>query len=811
MTELSIGANLAWQIAAQEAASACREFIEPEHILIGIFSLEKILDQPEKAGFDPASWQELQTEQDSIEEILQINDIDSTKRIFLAHCAKIRRTMRTQLGKGDYIRTERTVHRSAACKQIFQRACEFAESSTKVTSINLLLAILEQPSKAITSVFEIEKIDMNDLCKQATAKNNKPNLNDYQPLKVHIGDKNQAQSGTNYLDRYGRDLTQAAKEGKLGPFIGRRPELLQIIQTLARRSKNNPVLVGEAGVGKTAVVEALALRVVTGKDSEILSGKRIIELNLGALTAGTQYRGEFEERLDNILKEAQSHKEVILFIDEIHNLVGAGSVGDGSMDAANIIKPALARGELCCIGATTIGEYRRYIEKDSALERRFEKIIINEPSLDETVEILKGLRLKLEEHHHVRITDQAIQAAVELSIRFDGDHQLPDKALDLVDKAGARTRVPLLSMRPGGKITGDSKAIGEVTELSIAQMLSEKMGIPLEIVTGHMDKMKKPRLMELETYLKTRIIGQDAAVQRVCQRILLSQTGLAEKRGPLAVFLFLGPSGVGKTELARSLAGFLFGSDSDMIRLDMSEYMEEYSVSKMIGSPPGYIGYEEEGQLTSQLRTKPYSVVLLDEIEKAHPRVFDLFLQVFDAGRLTDSKGRTADAKNAIFIMTSNISADKHADMGFMPSGQDENTVLQAIAKHFRPEFINRIDDQIIFRSLNEEDIKKILKPMLVEICQSLEKQYHVSLQLDEQAANLIARAGYNPEYGARELHRTVEKYVQIPLSELILSGKLTAGSQWHLVRKGEDLEFLSDKKNEKGNGKDNNSSQKVD
>ncbi|MCX6035137.1 MAG: ATP-dependent Clp protease ATP-binding subunit, partial [Chloroflexi bacterium] len=414
-------------------------------------------------------------------------------------------------------------------------------------------------------------------------------------------------------------------------------------------------------------------------------------------------------------------------------------------------------------------------------------------------EILKGPRQKWEQHHQVRITDQALQAAVEFSIRFDGDHQLPDKAIDLVDKAGARTRVPLLSKRPGSKRVGDSKVVGEVSEITIAQVLSEKMGVPLEVITGHMVGMKKSRLLELEAFLKTRIIGQDDAVKRVCQRLLMEHTGLTGRRGPLAVFLFLGPSGVGKTELARSLAMFLFGSDSDMIRLDMSEYMEEHSTAKLIGSPPGYIGYEEEGQLTGQLRTKPYSVVLLDEIEKAHPRVFDLFLQVFDDGRLTDSKGRTADAKNAIFIMTSNISSEKHANMGFMPPAEIENDVLHEVAKRFRPEFINRIDDQIVFRSLGEEDIRKIVKPMLAEICQTLQKQYKVTLQVDEQAEILLAQAGFNPQYGARELHRTVEKYIQIPLSELILSGKLVEDSQWKLVRKGEDLEFCPVKQTESG------------
>jgi ATP-dependent Clp protease ATP-binding subunit ClpC len=471
-------------------------------------------------------------------------------------------------------------------------------------------------------------------------------------------------------------------------------------------------------------------------------------------------------------------------------LVGAGQTGDGSMDAANLIKPALARGELRCIGATTISEYRRNIETDPALERRFEKIIVNEPSRDEAIEILKGLRHKWEEHHQARFTDQALQAAVDLSIRFDGDHQLPDKAIDLIDKAGARTRIPILSMMVGDKTVSGTHVNGEVTEMTVARVLSEKIGVPLDIITGHLESGEKSRLLELEAFLKKRIIGQDKAIARVCKRLIMAHAGLAERHGPLAVFLFLGPSGVGKTETARSLAEFLFGDEANMIRLDMSEYMEEHSFSKMIGSPPGYIGHEEEGQLTGQLRTKPHSIVLLDEIEKAHPRIFDLFLQVFDDGRLTDSKGRTADARNAIFIMTSNITADKQAELNFLPSKQTENEILHEVAKRFRPEFINRVNEQIVFQSLGQEEVQKILSPMLEEIQQSLQMQYQVNLQIDEQAEIFLAQAGYSPQYGVRELRRVVEKLIQIPLSELILAGKLVKDSQWQLVRQGEDLVF---------------------
>ena len=461
------------------------------------------------------------------------------------------------------------------------------------------------------------------------------------------------------------------------------------------------------------------------------------------------------------------------------------SISDGSMDAANLMKPALARGELCCIGATTIDEYRRYIESDPALERRFEKIIVAETSPEEALEILKGLRPKWEEHHHTKITDQALQVAVDLSIRFDSEHQLPDKAIDLVDKAAARTRVPLLSMRAvdQGKKAANPSLFAEVTEVTIAEVLSEKVGIPLEITSGHLEGQEQSRLLELEAFLKSRLIGQDQAVEIVSQRLMMAHAGLNRRRGPLAVLLFLGPSGVGKTELARLLTEFLFGSQANMIRLDMSEYMEEHSSSKLIGSPPGYIGYNEEGQLTGKLRTHPYSVVLLDEIEKAHPRVFDLFLQLFDEGRLTDAKGRTADGRNAIFIMTSNLASGKDQGMGFgVHNSQDGQAAdFSELKTRFRPEFLNRIDEQIVFRSLDEDDVSRILTPMLSEIKMNLLEQHNAALAFTPEAVNFLVREGYDPQYGARELKRTLERHVQIPLSRLILSGELATSGSWRV------------------------------
>ena len=428
-------------------------------------------------------------------------------------------------------------------------------------------------------------------------------------------------------------------------------------------------------------------------------------------------------------------------------------------------------------------------------------MIVNEPSPGEALEILRGLRPKWEEHHGVRIADGALAAAVNLSLRFDRDHQLPDKAIDLVDKAGARMRVPMLSMMagpaPGGETFLDEPGLSpggaEVTEMTIAQVLAEKLGLPLEIVADRLAGSEQPRLLELEPFLRKRIIGQDRAVERVCQRLLMAHAGLAKRRGPLAVFLFLGPTGVGKTEMAKALAEFLFGGEGEMIRLDMSEYMEEHSTAKLIGTPPGYIGHEEEGQLTGRLRTRPYSVVLLDEVEKAHPRVFDLFLQVFDDGRLTDAKGRTADARNAIFILTSNIMpADRHIGFGREEAAEARDAVLDEVRRRFRPELINRLDEQIVFRSLDKGDVAEILRPMLREIADRLKEEHQVTLTFSDEATHFLAQAGYSPQYGARELRRAVEKHVQMPLSRMILSGELRKNSQWRVSVEDEALAFLS-------------------
>jgi ATP-dependent Clp protease ATP-binding subunit ClpC len=784
MNELSVGAVATWQLAAWEAVWGKHQYVEKEHLLCAICSLQKVLDA-ENVNLDDAARDALEDEQNNLLGILRTSGIDPVR---------FRRRLRAAMPRGVFERTEKVVHRSAECKQVFRDAGAFAVTAREVNCLHLLAAILRNPGSGIASVLAELKADAQDLLRRIAVKA-VPKAEDDDEAQ---GEKRTEGDDTRYLNRYGRDLTRLAREGKLGPFIGRRKELLQVIQTLARKTKNNPVLVGEAGVGKTAIVEALAVRIAQGKNPEVLGGKRIVELSLGALVAGTKYRGEFEERLTRIIAEVRTHPEVIIFIDEIHTLIGAGSAG-GSLDAANIMKPALASAELRCIGATTIAEYRRYVESDPALERRFEKIIVAEPSRDEAIEILRGIRAKLEEHHHVRIADQALEAAVDLALRFDTDHQLPDKAIDLIDKAAARTRVPLLSMGPAEAVKGEGRneivADQEVSDHTVAEVLAEKMDLPLEIVREGRAGMPQSRLLELEIGLRERIKGQDEAIRRVCQRLMMAHAGLARRRGPLAVFLFLGPTGVGKTELARALAELLFGSAAGLIRLDMSEFMEQHSVAKLVGSPPGYIGHDEEGQLTGKLRTKPYSVVLLDEIEKAHPRVFDLFLQVFDDGRLTDAKGRTADARNAIFIMTSNILTEKEAakHAGFIqPPGKDsESSLPSELLRNFRPEFINRIDEQIVFRHLNEEDIRSILKPMLEEICSKLLEQHRVTLEVSRDAEELVVRTAFSPAFGARELRRTVERLLEVPLSQLILTGQLGQHTRWQVVVRDVRLQII--------------------
>ncbi len=750
MKSFSTSVDVAWQIAVREASAAGSQFIEKEHVVIGIMSLPKVnAGAPDDMQLDRSQWNAVRAEWAALSDVFSAVSLNTTS---------YRRGLRKKLDKGTHNHnTEKVIHRSPECKAFFKIADALSRDSSEVSALHLLAAIVGEPGAALGSLLTADNIKPSELKKQLIERA-------AQGFKVPVEEGPQEDKPKSFLKKFGRDMTQLAEEGKLGPFIGRRDELLQVVQTLARNTKNNPVLVGEAGVGKTAIVEALALRVKDGKVPDFLKGSRIIELNMGVLVAGTSYRGEFEERLTKIIQEATAQKEVVLFIDEIHTLIGAGKLS-GGMDAAQILKPALARGDMRCIGATTISEYRKHIESDAALERRFEKVMVEVPSRDECIEMLKGLRGKLEKHHGCLIDDDAITSAVDLSIRFDSDHRLPDKAIDLLDRAGAREQAPRLTMG------GLPDNMGTIKAAAIAEMLAVKVGIPTDVISGHLSGNFKAHLQGLSERLKQRVIGQTEAIDKVSQRLVMVYTGISSRKGPLAVLLCLGPSGVGKTELAKSLAYELFGSDNAMIRLDMSEYREEHSTSKLIGSPPGYVGYDDEGQLTGKLRTKPYSILLLDEVEKAHPKVFDLFLQLFDEGRITDAKGRTVDATNCIIILTSNIKPTKEKRLGF--GAKDDAPQIDDIPElkqFFRPELLNRIDEQILFNALDKNDIQEILAPMLAALCQRLKDQHNIDLEIDDQARALLIENGYKPALGARELRRTVERLLEAKLAERLLS-----------------------------------------
>jgi ATP-dependent Clp protease ATP-binding subunit ClpC len=637
--------------------------------------------------------------------------------------------------------------------------------------------------------------------------------------------KLERRSSTPTLDKFSRDLTELARQGKLDPVIGRAKEIETVIEILSRRKKNNPVLIGEPGVGKTAIVEGLAQRIVRGEVPEILRNKRLVELNVNSLVAGTKYRGEFEERVKAILDEILAHQdELILFIDEIHAIVGAGQA-EGGMDLANAFKPALARGELHLIGATTLNEYQKYIEKDAALERRFQPVFIAEPTVEQTIQILRGLRDRFEAHHKVRITDEAIVAAAELSDRFITGRYLPDKAIDLIDQAAARVRIQATS-RPAevqeleaqlqelkreldyatsrkqfdrakeleARIKETEKALEEATEKwkksvasevpevraeHVAEIISRLTGIPVSELTQE----ERERLLKLEEKLHERVVGQDEAVRAVAAAVRRSRAGLKEKHRPIATFLFLGPTGVGKTELAKALAWAVFGDEDALIRLDMSEYMERHTVSRLIGAPPGYVGYEEGGQLTERVRRRPYSVILLDEIEKAHPDVHNILLQVFDDGRLTDGKGRTVDFSNTIIIATSNLGSELIQRNLSAPPGQKlsyeelKEKLMEILRRHFRPEFLNRIDEIIVFHALTKEQIKDIVKLQLERV-KRMARGQGIELEFDESLVEHLAEVGYRPEFGARELRRKIQTEVENPLAEALLSGEFSRGDQ---------------------------------
>jgi ATP-dependent Clp protease ATP-binding subunit ClpC len=782
-SKISAGASKAWDLAAEEAARSRQRFIEKEHLLMGILSLDKAM---EAAG--EAELITLKAEHDAVQNVLEGACSGPSPAMAL------RRALRRSLGGEDSGPDRRMIHRSDECKSIFRRARALSRSKGKVTSMHLLAAVLERHSPVIEAALAGMGASAGDLLEPAEAwiaiiegggLFSSKDIKDTYNVVAEWIERGKGLKNGGYMEKYGSDLTKEALSGRLGPFYGRKKELLQLIQVLGRRAKNNPVLVGEAGVGKTAIVEALAARIARGKDSHVLGGRRIIELSMASLLASTKYRGDLEERLTRVLDEAIADPAIILFIDEIHTIVGAGRSDGAAMDASGIFKPYLSRG-LRCIGTSTIAEYHRYIEADPALERRFETILVKEPCREEALAILDALRPKLEEHHGVRILDDALAAAADLSMRFDADHMLPDKAVDLLDTACSGARTPSLSMNSMEELRK------EVDGRVVAETMAIRSGLPLDIVAGH-DLRPSSRIMGLEPFLRSRLAGQDEAVERISKRLMVAYSGLERRAGPLAVFLFMGPTGVGKTETARLLAEFLFGSGSEIIRLDMSEYAEESSVAKLIGSPPGYVGYEEEGLLVRMLRARPYTVVLFDEVEKAHPRVFDIFLQLFDEGRITDSKGRTADARNAIFVMTSNIVPDAGISYDEMESGVRRKRKNGAGLEIFRPELVNRIDELIVFKPLDLGAVRRLLKNSLQETLAELEQKHHVSLRMSEGAETFLARAGYSPEYGARELRRTVRQFVYVPLSGLILSGRLAKHKKWLAVYDESGISIVPD------------------
>jgi ATP-dependent Clp protease ATP-binding subunit ClpC len=669
------------------------------------------------------------------------------------------------------------------------------------------------------------------------------------PPAAPTAERRADKSKTPVLDNFGRDLTKLGMEDKLDPIVGREKEIERVAQVLSRRKKNNPVLIGEPGVGKTAIAEGLALRIVQKKVSRVLHDKRVVTLDLAALVAGTKYRGQFEERMKAVMNELEKAKDVILFIDELHTIVGAGGAS-GSLDASNMFKPALARGDLQCIGATTLDEYRQYIEKDGALDRRFQKIMVDPTSVDETIQILRNIKHKYEEHHNIRYTDKALDAAVRLSDRYITDRYLPDKAIDVLDEAGSRVHlsnihVPKQILELEGEVEKirqsknsvvknqnfeeaarlrdlekkhlsdlelakrewelkSQETVYEVDEETMADVVAMMTGIPVNKIA----QSESDKLLRMEKALTGVIVGQDEAILKLCKAIRRTRAGLKDPKRPIGSFIFLGPTGVGKTEMAKALAKYLFDSEESLIRIDMSEYMEKFSVSRLVGAPPGYVGYEEGGQLTEKVRRKPYSVVLLDEIEKAHPDVFNILLQVLDDGLLTDSLGRRVDFKNTILIMTSNIGARDIKATGGFGFGADtpkdhyksmKNTIEDAVKRVFNPEFLNRIDDTIVFHSLEREHINKIIDIQLKELVKRM-AQLEINIQLTKQAREFLVDKGFDPAFGARPLRRALQKYIEDPIAEDILRNKFGQGSlvKVRLNKKTETLKFAEGAKRPK-------------
>lgn len=792
-------ANKALNLAIESAEEMRHNYVGTEHILYGLVK--------EGSGVAATALNECGVTEDTLREKLE--SINGTMSL-------------VELTPDDFTpRTKRVL-----------RAAVIISSKTGYTYVgteHLLLAILSESDSYAVAFLEELGVSVERLA-QAVSKGMQGGADDGFGGFENESAPNGSQKGGSALDKFGRDLTQAAKNGEIDPVIGREKEIQRVIQILSRRTKNNPVLIGEPGVGKTAVAEGLALEIAKGNVPEILKDKRVVSLDLTGMVAGAKYRGDFEERIKAAIDEVKKSKNTILFIDELHTIVGAGAA-EGSADAANILKPSLARGDFQVIGATTLNEYRKYIEKDAALERRFQPVKVGEPTPEQAVQILKGLRDSYEAHHKVKITDEAINAAVTLSSRYIADRYLPDKAIDLIDEGASKVRLASLTspdnvkeledeiadyekekasaineqdFERAARLRDEQKELqtklddakkkwqeqqkgnsGEVTAEDIAKIVSEWTGIPVVQLT----KEESERLLNMENVLHERVIGQSEAVTAIAKAIRRGRVGLKDPKRPVGSFIFLGPTGVGKTELCKALAEAMFGDENAMLRLDMSEYMEKHTVSKLIGSPPGYVGFEEGGQLTEKVRRKPYSVVLFDEIEKAHPDVFNMLLQILEDGRLTDSQGRTVDFKNTIIIMTSNVGArlitEKQSSLGF--NSENENAeesekkdikelVTGELRKVFRPEFLNRVDDIIVFNKLNKDEIKQIAVKMLKTLENRLDKM-NIKISFTDNAISEIADKGFDENYGARPLRRAIQNEIEDPLSEQMLEGKVKDGA----------------------------------
>ncbi|WP_040203192.1 ATP-dependent protease ATP-binding subunit ClpC [Neobacillus jeddahensis] len=731
---------------------------------------------------------------------------------------KIQKEVENLIGKGQ--ETSQTIHYTPRAKKVIELSMDEARKlgHSYVGTEHILLGLIREGEGVAARVLNNLGVSLNKARQQVLQ------LLGSNESGGHQGGAS-ASANTPTLDSLARDLTSIAREGSLDPVIGRSKEIQRVIEVLSRRTKNNPVLIGEPGVGKTAIAEGLAQQIVNNEVPEILRDKRVMTLDMGTVVAGTKYRGEFEDRLKKVMDEIRQAGNIILFIDELHTLIGAGGA-EGAIDASNILKPSLARGELQCIGATTLDEYRKYIEKDAALERRFQPIRVDEPTAEESVQILAGLRDRYEAHHRVSITDEAIEAAVKLSDRYISDRFLPDKAIDLIDEAGSKVRLRSYTTPPNLKELEvkleevrkekdaavqsqefekaaslrdteqrlreqleetkktwkekQGKENNEVTVEDIASVVSSWTGVPV----SKLAETETAKLLNLEELLHSRVIGQEEAVIAVSKAVRRARAGLKDPKRPIGSFVFLGPTGVGKTELARALAEAMFGDEDSMIRIDMSEYMEKHSTSRLVGSPPGYVGYEEGGQLTEKVRRKPYSVILLDEIEKAHPDVFNILLQVLEDGRLTDSKGRTVDFRNTVLIMTSNVGAEalkrnKYVGFNIQDGEQDykdmKGKVMEELKKAFRPEFLNRIDEIIVFHALEKKHLEEIVTLLSEQLVNRLKEQ-NISLQLTEAAKGKISQEGYDPEYGARPLRRAIQKHIEDRLSEELLKGTLLTG-----------------------------------